>query len=366
VSQRAVLACLALAAAVLPVRGATPLESIRYTPDVTVTLGAATVDDDDVASDDLLGGVVLVPVGMIPPDVALDGYHVLPNGHQFFSFETTVALPGGITARPADVVRFDGAAYTLQFDAAARGVPPGVNVDAIGAAENGELLLSFDVGVTLSGVTFDDEDVARFNGATFTSFFDGGAAGVDPALDLDALDYLCDAHLLLSFDGGGTVGGVAFDDEDLLEYDPAASTWELAYDGSAKHAAWVPADLSNAYAKVAGAPPAEVQLLSVNKVSGAARLGWTSQLSTAGACTAYDIASGSLGQLRSDHHFGNAICLVNDRRVATYDDTRPDPSPGSGYYYLARAQNDRGTATFGDSSIVPDPRDALNSAFPCP
>lgn len=359
------MAWLTLAAA-LPVRGATPLESIRYSPDVTVALGAATVDDDGVASDNLLGGVAPVPVGTIPPEAALDGYHLLPNGHQLLSFETTVALPGGITARPADVVRFDGTAYTLEFDAAARGVPPGVDVDAIGAAENGDLLLSFDVSVTLSGVTFDDEDVARFDGVSFTSFFDGGAAGVDPALDLDALDYLCDGHLLLSFDGSGVVGGVAFDDEDLLEYDPAASTWELAYDGSAEHAAWVPADLSNVQAKVAGAPPLEVQPLSVNKVAGAARLSWTSQLATAGACTAYDIASGSLGQLRSDHHFGNAICLANDRHVATYDDTRPDPSAGSGYYYLARAQNDRGTATFGDSSIVPDPRDALNNTFPCP
>jgi len=365
VNHRAFMAWLTLAAA-LPVRGATPLESIRYSPDVTVTLGAATVDDDDVASDDLLGGVVPVAVAVIPPGAALDGYDVLPIGHQLLSFDTTVALPGGITARPADVVRFDGTAYTLQFDAAACGVPPGVDVDAIGAAENGDLLLSFDVSVTLSGVTFDDEDVARFDGASFTSFFDGGAAGVDPALDLDGLDYLCDAHLLVSFDGTGIVGGVAFDDEDLLEYDPMSATWEMAYDGSAEHAGWVPADLSNAHAKVAGALPAEVQLLSVTKIAGAARLGWTPQLGTAGACTAYDVVSGSLGQLRSDHNFGSAICLANDRRVATYDDTRPDPTAGSGYYYLARAQNDRGTATFGDSSTVPDPRDALNNTFPCP
>jgi hypothetical protein len=354
-------------AAVLPVRAATPLERIRYSPDVTVMLGATTVDDDGVASDDLLGGVVTVSVGTIPPGAALDGYHLLPNGHQLLSFDTTVALPGGITVRPADVVRFDGTAYTLEFDAAVRGVPPGVDVDAVGAAENGVLLLSFDVGVTLSGVTFDDEDVARFDGASFTSFFDGSAAGIDPALDLDALDYLCDAHLLLSFDGTGVVGGVSFEDEDLLEYDPATvQGWEIAYDGSAGHAGWVPADLSNTHAKVAGAAPAEVQLLTVTKIAGAARLGWTSQLGTAGACTGYDVASGSLGQLRSDHHFGNAICLVNDRRAATYDDTRPDPPAGSGYYYLARAQNDRGTATFGDSSIVPDPRDALNGTLPCP
>ena len=41
--------------------------------------------------------------------------------------------------------------------------------------------------------------------------------------------------LLLSFDTAGIVGGVTFADEDVLEFDPALGSWELAYDGSSQH-----------------------------------------------------------------------------------------------------------------------------------
>ena len=54
----------------------------------------------------------------------------------------------------------------------------------------------------------DDEDLVRFDGVTFSLFLDGSAAGVAGALDLDAVHHLDpNGHLLLSFDGSGTLGG---------------------------------------------------------------------------------------------------------------------------------------------------------------
>ena len=47
----------------------------------------------------------------------------------------------------------------------------------------------------------------------------------------------------MSFDTSGQVGGVDFDDEDVLEYDVGGATWSMAYDGSAEHADWVQSDL---------------------------------------------------------------------------------------------------------------------------
>jgi cysteine-rich repeat protein len=67
---------------------------------------------------------------------------------------------------------------------------------------------------------------------------------VSGGLDLDAVHYTdLDGHLYLSFDGSGNVGGVDFDDEDVLEYDPGGGVWALLYDGSARHSGWPPADL---------------------------------------------------------------------------------------------------------------------------
>jgi hypothetical protein len=65
---------------------------------------------------------------------------------------------------------------------------------------------------------------------------------------------LSGSRLALSFDGGGSLPGVAFADEDVLEYDVVAGTWEVTYDGSAHHIGWDAANL-DAVALPTPAPP---------------------------------------------------------------------------------------------------------------
>ncbi|MCB1866915.1 MAG: hypothetical protein KDG50_15970 [Chromatiales bacterium] len=230
-------ACFAPAAAF----AATPLAEVRYSPDVTVTLGGVTLDDEDAASDDLGGTVTALDVGTIPGGADIVGYHALPNGDQLLAFDTTVTV-GFVTAESRDVVRYDGVNFTIDFDGSNLGVPPGAQIDAIALGTDGALLLSFDTTVIVGAVTADDADIVRYDGA-YSLFFDASAASVPDALDLDGAHVLANGHLLVSFDASESVGGVAFDDEDVIEYDPAGPTWEMAYDGSAEHATWAPADL---------------------------------------------------------------------------------------------------------------------------
>ena len=217
-------------------QAATSLQSVSVSPDVTVELSATTFDHEDVAVDNLLGVVVPASLGSLPANADVTAYHLLGNGDQLFSLDTTVTLPGPLTAEPADVVRYDGVSYTLEFDGSAEGVPNGVITDAVGVAGSGDLLLSFDTTVDLGPVTADDEDLVQFDGASFSLAFDGSSAGVPEALDLDGADDLGNGNLGLSFDGSGTLGGVDFDDEDVLEHDLGMGTWEMAYDGSMEHA----------------------------------------------------------------------------------------------------------------------------------
>jgi hypothetical protein len=198
-----------------------------------------------VADDDLSGTIALQDIGAISPAADLAAYHLLSNGDQLLAFDTTVTLPGSIMARPNDVVRYDGAAYALEFVGSNQGIPPGTRIDAVTAADNGDLVLSFDVTTAIPSVIADDEDLVRFNGVgQFAMFFDGSAAGLPPGLDLDAAHFDADSgRILISLDIGGTVAGTAFSDEDILEHDPAGSTWSVAYDGSAEHGAWSGGDL---------------------------------------------------------------------------------------------------------------------------
>jgi hypothetical protein len=130
-------------------------------------------------------------------------------------------------------------------------------VDAVSTFGN-DLLLSFDTTVTLGGQTAHEEDLVRFDGSGFTLFFDGSAAGVPTGLNVDAAHFMGRGKLALSFDGSGSLPGVTFADEDVIEYDLSAGTWEILYDGSAMHADWDSPNLD-----ALGLPEPDAQLMLV-------------------------------------------------------------------------------------------------------
>lgn len=217
-------------------------QSLRVSPDTTAVLGGVTVADKEIAEDDLTGGVILGNIGPLPDGTDLTAYHLLANGDQLLAFDTTLVV-GGVTVEPADVVRFDGTGYTLAFDASAAGVPSGTYVDAL-THDGVDLVLSFDTTLNLGGVIYDDADLIRFDGVEFFLYFDSIGAGVPDGTDIDAAHLMADGTLLISFDTSGSLGGVVFDDEDVLGFDPLTNTWSLIYDGSAQHGGWAATDLN--------------------------------------------------------------------------------------------------------------------------
>lgn len=210
--------------------------SLDLSNDVAWTSGAATVDDEGVRRLTIPATVSTIDLGALPGNVDVTAYHLLHDGRRLTSLATFADLGGGVLAGPEDVVAWNGAVRTLFFDGSAAGVPAGAQVDALGWMRSGGVsrtLLSFDVTVALpGGLTAEDEDVVAWNGSTWTLFFDGSAAGVATALDLDGFDRdPVTGVRYLSFDGSGKLGAVDFEDEDVLAWDGA--TWSLALDGSA-------------------------------------------------------------------------------------------------------------------------------------
>jgi putative metal-binding protein len=90
--------------------------------------------------------------------------------------------------------------------------------------------------------------------------------------------------------------------------------------------------------------PWEVTNLTLSSAS-PADSAWDSQAS-AGPETVYDLLSGTLtatGSLDT----GSASCLASQAVDTTFTDARPDPDPGTGLWYLARARNSCGIGTYG-------------------
>lgn len=212
-------------------------------PDITVDLSGVIVADHEVAIDDLGGGIALETFGgSLPAGAEVDAYHDEGPGGVLFSLDTAASLPGGVFAGPEEVVRLAGGVFTLVFDGSAEGVPAGVGVDAV-TRSGGNLVLSFDTAVTLDGITFADEDLARFAGGLFTLALDASAVGIDAALDTDAVDSIGANLWALSFDSDGVAGGVSFADEDVVRVDTSSLAFALLFDASAEHAGWRNADL---------------------------------------------------------------------------------------------------------------------------
>jgi hypothetical protein len=209
----------------------TPLDSLSFSPDVTTLAKGITVNDEDVLLDDFGTVGSLVNVGSLPAATDVDAYHALPGNAAFFSIDTTFTVPG-VSARPSDVIRFSGGIYSIEFSAETAGVPAGVNVDAL-TLDGGDLIMSFDVTTELAGSVYQDEDLVRYDGANFSMFLRGASAGIAARLDVDGAQQLDNGRLLVSFDVSGSVGGISFDGADVLEYEPVSGAWDLAYDASA-------------------------------------------------------------------------------------------------------------------------------------
>lgn len=116
------------------------------------------------------------------------------------------------------------------------------------------------------------------------------------------------------------------------------------------------------------APPVEVTGVKVDRVvsTGVTSIRWSSQATTVGAAACYDIATGFAADLTADDGFAQASCFADDLSGVSLPDLRP-LADGAAYWYLVRAENLCGTGTWGNSNVVPDPRDQIDGALdPCP
>lgn len=212
------------------------LATLHHSFDVTVQrVGKAgpTFDDHEVISETTVPEWSATALGSLPSGADLTALHKATDGRWYFSLDTFVTI-GGVHVGPEDVVAWSGITYELVFDGSLAGIPAGAAVDALAEAPGYGLLLSFDVSIPIGLLVIDDEDLVAWNGTTLSLAFDGSGFGIPAALDLDALDYdASDETLYLSFDGSGQLGGVDFDDHDILHFDDVSWT-KVAYAGLAE------------------------------------------------------------------------------------------------------------------------------------
>ena len=187
----------------------------------------------DFVLDALGGGRLRVTIAGLPDTVILRDFHIENDAHgdYLFALDSGVTL-GGTYFSPADVIRHNGSDFTKEFDAAGAGVPPGVHCDGVARwGDTGKLLLSFDRTFTVSGKTIRPADAIVFSGGAFgKKVLDAQALGLPANLNVDAIDtFRTKDYILVSFDTGGKVGGITFTAADVLQLHIPTATWSRRY-----------------------------------------------------------------------------------------------------------------------------------------
>jgi hypothetical protein len=230
-----------------PAAAQTSLTGLHVGTDITVQLNSTILTPQQVQCYKFPAsmGTALTRFGPLPAGVDVAAYW--PFGI-LVVISTTAALPTDgsgdtVTVSPRDVAlfNFDSQFYspTLFFQGSSNGVPDGTQIDSLGQDSLGKLLLSFDVTVSLpkaggGTLTVKPADLVSFDGSAYTLVFDSTPAGIPDGMILDGASLLPNGHLLMVFNESGSLGGTDFTPTDVLEYNPAANSWSISFNGAAQ------------------------------------------------------------------------------------------------------------------------------------
>lgn len=303
----------------------------------------------------------------LAPDVHLDALALLSGDRFLFSTESPFTA-GATDYAPGDVVRYEGGgAYSMYLAAAALGLDPEVNVDAVAFDPAGRALLSFDAPVTLGNLTIQPNDVAVVDNGALSVFVSGAGLGVPEDVNVTGFELAPGGVQLFQFDVPVELGGQSFLPSDVAAWNGTA--WSVYFTDPA-----FPPDVAGSDFALPCAGAGYTGALAAAKLGGATEISWT-----AGGAVRYDLVRGDLGVLRATAgNFTQAldaivpaadVCLLNDSTAVSTTDTRPDPAAGQGYFYLVRAVSGCGAGgTFDAGASQVGSRDAeiAAAAGSCP
>ncbi len=147
---------------------------------------------------------------------------------------TVTVTPHDVASYNPSTGYFSSALY---FAGASSSVPYGTRIDALGMDNSGDLLLSFDVTIILpqaggGTITVKPADLVSFNGTAYTLVFSSATAGIPNGTNLVGATMLPNTDLLMAFDVAGSIAGIDFTPTDVLELNSGADSWVLSFDGA--------------------------------------------------------------------------------------------------------------------------------------
>lgn len=197
----------------------------------TETLGGVTFKDGDLADYDLVTDTagLFFSESLFSNGEDVDAVHVLDNGHIILSTEGGATL-GGLTFKDGDLVDYDPVTdtATLFFDESL--FSRGEDIDAVSILDNGNLVLSTEDSASLGGLSFRDGDLVLYDLLADTASLYLSENLFCSGEDIDAVHVLANGDILLSTESSAKLGGLTFEDGDIVLYNPVTNSTTLYFD----------------------------------------------------------------------------------------------------------------------------------------
>ncbi|MEO5888088.1 MAG: M4 family metallopeptidase, partial [Anaerolineales bacterium] len=160
--------------------------------------------------------VEMIPAPPTTPNITPTAIPPQANNPLYLSL-TGNQMIGGVASADEDILRFDGTTWSLFFDGSDVGVG-GSDLFGFSFLDADSLLLSFSTALTVNGISVTPRDVLRFDATslgsntagTFSMYLNGIDVGLDVAAEnIDSVSLLPDGSVLISTTGNPIVAGVS-------------------------------------------------------------------------------------------------------------------------------------------------------------
>ena len=208
--------------------------TIYLSTDGSAQLGGLSFLDKDLVEYDRSGdiGTLFLDSAAVGLGKKIDALHVLEDGHLLLSVDADTTF-GGLSFKKEDLIEYDPVAGTAtMFLEAEVHFQSKQNIVSVHMLDSGNIVLSTAGSATLGGLAFSDRDLVEYNRDTGQAsiFFDGDATTLSKKIF--AVHVRENGNIVLGTDGDTTLGGLSFGKDQLIDYDPVADTATLFFDGS--------------------------------------------------------------------------------------------------------------------------------------
>ncbi len=164
----------------------------------------------------------------------VDGYHRDSGGFQYFSFDNDTTI-NGFGIMKSDIIRcsnFSCSTFSFYFDAVTQGFG-NININAFTIdAENGDLIFSTDGPATVGSISVVAADLVRYDGSVFSLEYDSTSTidGIGAYKNINAISMMTTGEYGISLaDDGVYKDEFNYDNHWILNYSPQNRTWRWFY-----------------------------------------------------------------------------------------------------------------------------------------